>query len=458
MQLAKLEELHPSTMNARKTFDAKAIDDLSASIAIHGILQDILVRPRKEGGYEIVAGERRFRAAKKLNLAQVPIKVKELSDQDVLEIVLIENVQREDLTELEEADGYAELVTRCKLTVDQIVERTGKKKGTIYARLKLTQLGPEGREALTKGVIETSTALFIARFPKSVQPSAVKAALPLSEHDHVSFREAKSRISRACYRDLDSAAWKLDDTAVVKDAPACKACPSNSRNMPKEERPDHRSADVCTSIDCWDRKLDVVYQLRVKEAESFGGGAAPKKALDNYGPAYGSGYVTTDKRPGDGRTPREKAVFYAKSPHGKLFALIKEGEAKPTSQAEYDRREKVRREKEKEKSEAEAAKFEALLPGIEKAPTVPDWFWQRLYERYSYKLPTALKKKLKPTGAGARTAALLAFLAAVDDKPTLEIAAKTWATPAPASSSKAAAKPAKAKTTKTKAAAKKGGR
>ena len=121
-----LREIEPDPDQPRKTFDEEALGELAASIAEHGLLQPIAVRPQGLGGYSIVAGERRWRACRMAGLTEVPVVVKDVSDEQAMELALVENLQREDLDPVEEAAGIRELMLRCDLTQEQAALKLGK--------------------------------------------------------------------------------------------------------------------------------------------------------------------------------------------------------------------------------------------------------------------------------------------------------------------------------------------
>lgn len=137
----------------RKTFDSAALEDLRKSIDRHGVLQPICVR-RVDGGYEIVSGERRWRAARSAGLKQIPATIKEeLDDSTSLELAIVENVQREDLDALEKARGYQALMERVGLTQEGVAERVGLKRSSVANHLRLLDLPWDAQEALTAGLI-----------------------------------------------------------------------------------------------------------------------------------------------------------------------------------------------------------------------------------------------------------------------------------------------------------------
>ena len=130
-------ELEPNRDQPRKAFSDEAITALADSIREHGMLQPILVRPISSGGYQIVAGERRWRAARMAGLDEVPVTIRELSDLETMQIAIIENLQRENLNPIEEAQGYKRLVEEFDLTQDDIAERLSKSRSAITNSLRL---------------------------------------------------------------------------------------------------------------------------------------------------------------------------------------------------------------------------------------------------------------------------------------------------------------------------------
>lgn len=140
------EDIVPSENQPRKLFDKQAIDELAASIEEKGILQPLIVRRLGGGKYELIAGERRLRAAKKLNLERVPVIVKEVESEETLELALIENIQREDLNPIEEALAYKDLLGKYQYTQDELAKRIGKDRSSVANTLRLLKL-PEGIRA-----------------------------------------------------------------------------------------------------------------------------------------------------------------------------------------------------------------------------------------------------------------------------------------------------------------------
>ncbi len=145
---AAIERLKPNPLQPRRRFDEAEIENLAVSIRASGILQPILVRPAPDGdGFEIVAGERRWRAAQRARLHTVPILVRELSDAQTLELALVENIQREDLTPIEEAEGYRRLIDEHGQNQDAIARMVGKSRSHVANTLRLLSL-PEAVQTL----------------------------------------------------------------------------------------------------------------------------------------------------------------------------------------------------------------------------------------------------------------------------------------------------------------------
>lgn len=145
-----LAQVVPSPLQPRKTFSDTALDDLVESIREHGVIQPLIVRKvGKE--LELIAGERRWRACERLELSTVPVIVREASDRDVLEMALIENLQREDLNPIEEAEAYKRLAAEFSMTQEQIATRVGKNRATVANAMRLLDLSAEAREHLVGG-------------------------------------------------------------------------------------------------------------------------------------------------------------------------------------------------------------------------------------------------------------------------------------------------------------------
>jgi ParB family transcriptional regulator, chromosome partitioning protein len=153
-----IELIHPNAQNPRKNFREEDLEDLSNSIARKGLLQPLVVRPRDGGGYEIVAGERRWRAAQRARLHELPCVVRELSDGETLEIALIENIQRTDLNPLEEARAFGQLMEQFTYTQQQLADAVGKSRSHIANTLRLLTLPATVRAFIEEGKLTAGHA------------------------------------------------------------------------------------------------------------------------------------------------------------------------------------------------------------------------------------------------------------------------------------------------------------
>jgi ParB/RepB/Spo0J family partition protein len=283
-----------SPLNHRKRFTG--IEELAESLKAHGMLSPVTVRRTPSGlpAFELVVGERRWRAAgpDHANLSTIPCIVRELDDKQVLEIQLIENVQRSDVHALEEADGYKELLDKHGYTADQLAAKIGKSKAYVYARLKLCALGPVPRKAFLEDKLNPSVALMIARIPDAkLQTEAPNAVLGRGDwktyggtgvrgHDvedengkrediPLSVREASLYLQRKYMLRLEQAPFDLKDEKLVEKAGSCAACPKRTGNQ-RELFSDVRSADVCTDPACFESKKKADWDQKAAAAQRAG--------------------------------------------------------------------------------------------------------------------------------------------------------------------------------------------
>ena len=153
-----IADIGPNPHQPRSRFDDEQLRELSDSIRAAGVLQPVLIRRAKTGGYELVAGERRLRAAHLAGLARIPAIIRELDDREMLELALVENIQREDLNPIDEAKAYQALIERVGLTHDQVSERLGKHRTSITNSLRLLALPPEVMDMVSRGTLSAGHA------------------------------------------------------------------------------------------------------------------------------------------------------------------------------------------------------------------------------------------------------------------------------------------------------------
>ncbi len=212
----RISEIEPNKSQPRTEFDDDAILSLADSIRQHGVLQPILVRPLPTGGYQIVAGERRWRAARMVGLSEVPVLIKELSDFETMQVALIENLQREDLNPIEEAQGYEKLMSKYDMTQEQVAEAMGKSRPAIANSLRLLKLDDETQKMLKNGDLSAGHAKALAGLDdiKLRQELAKKTALDkLSVRQLekiISMGEKKSKGSKASIRYENTYAAELE--------------------------------------------------------------------------------------------------------------------------------------------------------------------------------------------------------------------------------------------------------
>lgn len=154
----KLMDIEPNREQPRKQFDEEALSELADSISKHGVLQPLLVRPLTDGSYQLVAGERRWRASRMAGLTEVPVIVKDLTDSQVAELALVENLQRENLNPLEEANGYKELGEKFGYTQEQIAEVVGKSRSAVANSLRLLALPKSVATLVSEGKLSMGHA------------------------------------------------------------------------------------------------------------------------------------------------------------------------------------------------------------------------------------------------------------------------------------------------------------
>ena len=286
-----LAVLVTSPSNPRKHFDPVKLQELAESIRATGVHQPILARPlpgsrlhetfdihAASGGlqprptHEIVSGERRFRACQMAGLNTIPAMVRALTDDQVLEIQIIENLQRDDLTELEEAEGYEALMQHSGLSVDAVGAKIGKSRSYVYGRLKLLELGPDGREALRQGRMDASHALLIARIPDTrLQAEAVRdiAADPNGENSPRSYRQAKRLVRMHYMLKLSEAPFDIQDATLVPASGSCTTCPKRTGADP-DLFADVEGEDLCIDPPCHQAKRDALAERTKLEAHQRG--------------------------------------------------------------------------------------------------------------------------------------------------------------------------------------------
>lgn len=279
----------PTNPRRRRGLDMDSLRALADSLTAHGLMQPIIVRPlpgarlidtasmHPRPVYEIIAGERRWRAAQLAELPTMPMLVRQLSDEAVLELQLVENIEREDLDAMEEAEGFALLRDKLGYTVDQIAERIGKGKGASYVRktMKLLDLTPESREAMYEGILGRSTGLLVARYPAERQADVVKyiksqAGGPKGT-EPAPFRAVATALYSRFNTTLAGAAFDTEDAALLPEAGKCSECPKRTGyHQDLFGDAAQTTADSCTDAACYARKKEAHVVIVRQQAEADG--------------------------------------------------------------------------------------------------------------------------------------------------------------------------------------------
>lgn len=301
LQMISILDLKPSPTNPRQTFTG--IEDLGRSLLAAGMVVPIIVRAVPGGTFEIVAGERRYRAAKWAKLTEVPCDVRELDDTQVFEVQIIENSKRADLTDLEQAEMFESLQKRHGYDVEQIALKFTVSVATVYSRLKLLALCAEARAAMSDGIVPPSVAVPLARLPThALQAKALKELKSRFSYDGdtINSREATHWLQREFSRTLKAAPFSLKDTMLVPEAGACVGCPHNTATATPGLFEDFAkgTGQTCTKISCFKDKADAAWKAVAAEAKKAGAEVLDReegaKLYMHGNLGHGSKYVELD--------------------------------------------------------------------------------------------------------------------------------------------------------------------
>lgn len=310
-----LTAIAPSLTNPRKNFNPAKLQELADSIAASGVHQPVLVRPltgdrlqdthvnRIPGEplptYELVCGERRYRASKLAGATTIPAMIRPLTDAAVLEIQLLENLQRDDLHPMEEAEGYQALCATTGITKEQLGAKIGKSRAYVYNRLKLLDLTTEARRAFYDGHIDTGHAEVIARIPNAALQ--VKALNYATQEDYLhntpSLRELQRWVQANMMCRLDRARFDIKSITIAPEAGACGTCDKRTGANP-DLFADVDSADVCIDPSCYNAKTAKHDELELAKAAERGvrvlEGQAAQRAITSQH-STGDGYRRLDR-------------------------------------------------------------------------------------------------------------------------------------------------------------------
>ena len=251
------------------------IEDLTESVQSHGVLQPVLLRPKPDDDmrYETVAGHRRVAAARAAGLMTIPALVRDLDDREVLEVRLIENLERRELHPLEECEGYRLLVERHGYTVEALSARLHKGRDYVHGRLRFSSLAKDLHEAFLAKELDVGQALLVARV---AGVDRQKKAWRLLADERLPFREAAELVRREFMLELEGAPFDPLDAGLVTAAGSCALCPKRAGNMPGLFE-DLGGEDVCTDSACFRRKAEASFELATKQHKAHGGKVLGKK-------------------------------------------------------------------------------------------------------------------------------------------------------------------------------------
>ncbi len=198
--MLKISEIEPNRMQPRQAFDDASIAELAESISQHGVIQPLIVRPQIGGTYQIVAGERRWRASRMAGLTEVPVIIRELSDIETAQIALIENLQREDLNPIDEARGYKMLMETYEMTQDDIAKSVGKSRPVVANSLRLLNLPEDIMEKVSSRKLSSAQARTLLSFKND---ELMRRAAQLAETGSVTVRDMEKMASKSSYTGIE---------------------------------------------------------------------------------------------------------------------------------------------------------------------------------------------------------------------------------------------------------------
>lgn len=245
----KISQIEPNRSQPRRSFDEDALQELSESIRAHGVLQPILVRPQIYGGYQIVAGERRYRASRMAGLTEIPAIVRELSDSETMQIALIENLQRQDLSVLEEAKGYRSLMDDYGFTQEDVARTVGKSRSAVANVLRLLGLPEDVAPMLDSG---------------RLSPGHARALLAMEDESAVKQTADKIVKEELSVRETEALVKKLNSAALSGDRPAKAKKSSKSKPALYTEVELSLSEHLGTKVSVSDNKAKGVGELTIE--------------------------------------------------------------------------------------------------------------------------------------------------------------------------------------------------
>lgn len=278
VQKIDIEQIQLSGTNPRKFFKNESIEELAGSIKKNGLIQPITVRPitpdqrsaknNEMINFELVAGERRLRASTKANLESIDAIVREMDDEEAFDIQVVENLQREEIHPLDEADGFRRMLASDRYTIDEIAARMGKSKTFVTRRLKLNDLVDDFRRKFYEDEILLGHALLICRLEEADQDTLYQELwVDGAWRGEPTVKELKNHIETRVLREISEATFEPDDVTIYPEAGSCSNCPKRSgANL--SLFPDIEDGDRCFDSACFAQKTRLALERRVEEVTS----------------------------------------------------------------------------------------------------------------------------------------------------------------------------------------------
>lgn len=270
-----LSAIRPSSTNPRKHFDQAALDDLTASIRESGVQQPIIVRhvgaDALSNKYELICGARRLKAAAAAGLKEIPAIIRDLDDDEAYRTQILENLQREDLGAMEEAEGYA-VLTKQGLSSQEIATKVGKPAAYVHQRIKLLELAPKAQKALREGALQLGFALELAKLKGKEQDEAFGWCVGDTWQRPRSVDALRNQINENFRLQLKTAPFSTKATNLHPTAGSCVECP-NRTGADSLLFDDIQGGDRCLDSKCYKTKVETLIHIRVEEVKKVQGSA-----------------------------------------------------------------------------------------------------------------------------------------------------------------------------------------
>lgn len=358
----KIEKILFSKTNPRKEFNKNSLQELAESIESNGLINPVTLR-KKGSNYELVSGERRVRACKLIKKKSVVAIVKDLTDEQVLEIQYIENLQRQDVHPLDEATFISGMLETGKYSIETIADKIGKTKAYITGRLQLTKLVPAVRKAYADGKIELGHALLIAKLQNTDQEKLYKENLSDQSFDYTIVEDLK-KIIKNLMLNLMQAPFNTKDKLLLPDAGNCSDCPKRTGNA-LDLFAEFSGKNICTDPGCYEEKVRLHILKRIDRATAEGVrmvGLVDSYNGDKANGIYGyGGYKRVEKN--DPKKLKEiavKGIYTSGRNRGKVIDVVFNDDLKALEKKETPAAAVVKKQNIKDLVEEENNKIKSL--------------------------------------------------------------------------------------------------